>query len=618
MMPTSKINTARQIMLISIFALFIFSPLVVAVVAPGKTLSTIEKRELVAFPEITPDLNMLKQFPAEFEKYFNDHFGFREWLIRRYNYIHMFWLKTSPIEKVMLGKNGWLYRNEYKITDDYRGLAELNQSQLKFWQNALTARKRWLAKQSIHYVLAIAPNKQSIYPEHLPNYVNQVHTDSRLDQFLSYMRNNSSVDILDLRIPLKEAKKDRQVYFKVDSHWNQIGAYAASAYIIQNIRPWFPHKKGLAPLSFSRATTVNGTGQDLANMLGLNNILNEQVVVPILDTTCARRRNEPATHSRRDVDYKEEYTQRRPLVMGCEKSELRCIAFGDSCLRDVIPFLSEHFAQIVFIRNRYTRNKAQNLIQHIRPHILIEEFVENTVVPVSVDYINLGNIMLSRGEINEAARQYQEALTLAPQNPSAHKNLGIIMLHQKNYKQAISHFTASLAQEPKDKNTQQMLQSALTMEAGIKAKTGKIRNRLLTRTMNTALHKQLGGIYKTAGQLDRALTHFSLALAVDPESELLLQKIAEICIYRKNYKNAAAVLEKLTNLNPERAVYYYNMACIEAIRNNTEQSVTLLKTAIEKGYDDFEKVRTDPDLDRLRGNPGYQQLIKRYAAKPEI
>lgn len=611
-------------MLISIFGLFIFSPLVVAVITPAETLSTIEKRDLVPFPDFSPDINVLKKFPAEFEQYFNDHFGFREWLIRCYNYIHIFWLKTSPLSKVILGKDGWLYYNSLyykkdKTTDTCQRMTRLTDLQLKFWKDALETREKWLSEQGIHYLLAIAPDKQSIYPEYLQNYINEAHQYSRTDHFLSYMKNNSNINILDLRIPLKEEKKRQQVYFKTDSHWNHIGAYVACNYIIQNIRSWFPHEKGLKALSFSQISKGEVSGQDLAAMLGLNGVLNEQLVVPVLDTPCAYNISQPADNLLHNMikNAKDRYSRRRPLVMGCEKAELRCVIFGDSFLYDAIPFLAEHFSQISFIRNRYTRNKAKDLIQQIHPHILIEEFVEYTVVPEPVDYNNLGNTMFIQGKINEAARQYQEALKLEPENPSAHKNLGMVMLRKKNYEQAIAHFKTSLAQKPEDKNTEQLLMSALIMDAEVKTKTAKLRNSLLTGIMDSALHRKLGDIYKSTGQYDKALAHFSLALVVEPESELLLQKIAEIYIYRQNYENALMTLARLTGLNPQRAVYYYNMACIEAIRNNTKQSVAFLETAIQKGYGDFEKIRTDPDLDRLRGTPGYQQLIKKYAPSPK-
>ena len=40
-------------------------------------------------------------------------------------------------------------------------------------------------------------------------------------------------------------------------------------------------------------------------------------------------------------------------------------------------------------------------------------------------HINLGNILAEKGQIDEAIRQYQEAIRLKPDNADAHNNLGI-------------------------------------------------------------------------------------------------------------------------------------------------------------------------------------------------
>ncbi len=56
----------------------------------------------------------------------------------------------------------------------------------------------------------------------------------------------------------------------------------------------------------------------------------------------------------------------------------------------------------------------------------------------------------------------------------------------------------------------------------------------------------------------------------------------------------------------------YNLACSLAMRDAAEQSITELGLAIEYGYDDFSHLEVDPDLDSLRGLPGYQALMRQH------
>ena len=59
----------------------------------------------------------------------------------------------------------------------------------------------------------VAPNKQSIYPEKMPESYYRSHGPSRLDQFLDHIRNRSELAIIDLRGDLLEAKSKDQSLF---------------------------------------------------------------------------------------------------------------------------------------------------------------------------------------------------------------------------------------------------------------------------------------------------------------------------------------------------------------------------------------------------------------------
>ena len=72
---------------------------------------------------------------------------------------------------------------------------------------------------------------------------------------------------------------------------------------------------------------------------------------------------------------------------------------------------------------------------------------------------------------------------------------------------------------------------------------------------------------------------------------------------------------KLSHLRPEDAIVFYNLACSYALLNQTRAALGALTRAIDFGYDDFEHLKGDTDLDNLLKDEHFQQYIKQLEKK---
>src|SRR5471032_1208221 len=98
------------------------------------------------------------------------------------------------------------------MIDDVMGNRPFRDSELEAWRDLLQGRHDWLAQRGIRYLFVIPPDKHTIYPEHLPDWlVTAARPPQRLDQFIQYMKAHSDVPVLDLRQTLLDAKKDVRV-----------------------------------------------------------------------------------------------------------------------------------------------------------------------------------------------------------------------------------------------------------------------------------------------------------------------------------------------------------------------------------------------------------------------
>ena len=63
--------------------------------------------------------------------------------------------------------------------------------------------------------------------------------------------------------------------------------------------------------------------------------------------------------------------------------------------------------------------------------------------------------------------------------------------------------------------------------------------------------------------------------------------------------------------DPEDGRSHYNLACLYAKTGEPEAALAALERALAAGYGDWERIGTDPDLEPIRGLPGFAQLERR-------
>lgn len=242
-------------------------------------LENMENRELAQKP--TGDHKSLAEFAEGWERYFSDNFGFRPYLIRWNSILKLTSLGVSPVSSVILGKESWLFYHSEALADgntvnDFRGTIPLAQAELVKLRMRLEANQRAFARRNIAYLVAVVPNKNTIYSEYLPDSIRKFREITRLDQLLEHMRSHSPVKILDLREALFKAKTEYPVYWKSDSHWNSYGAYIGYVEIMRQLSAYLPALP-VVPIEDGRITIEpSPSGGDLAQMLFLQDAWAEE------------------------------------------------------------------------------------------------------------------------------------------------------------------------------------------------------------------------------------------------------------------------------------------------------------------------------------------------------
>jgi hypothetical protein len=328
-----------------------------------------ENRRLATKPVFKSGWRALPRYKSEFEIYFNDRFGFRNTLVRWHHVAELRLFGISPVPQVIVGTDGWLFHGRSVALDNLRPAQPFTPRELEQWGQALERRRAALARLGARFIVVIAPDKQSVYPEFLPARVQTAQGPSRgpsrMGQLTEYLGAGSQVEALDLRPALLRAKGDLPLFHRTDTHWNQLGAYAGYRALMEPLSRWFPAMQALPLPAFLIERRVGRSG-NLARMLALADLYDDELVT--VTPLIARRARllETVTGANRQTS--------KPVVMGIEGTNLpRAVMLHDSFGDDMMPLLAEHFSRIVFLR---TRQLNMELIRRERPNVVIMELAE--------------------------------------------------------------------------------------------------------------------------------------------------------------------------------------------------------------------------------------------------
>jgi dienelactone hydrolase len=78
----------------------------------------------------------------------------------------------------------------------------------------------------------------------------------------------------------------------------------------------------------------------------------------------------------------------------------------------------------------------------------------------------------------------------------------------------------------------------------------------------------------------------------------------------KRYRDAAQTFKLATEVNPERAGAFFNLAWAYAASGDKKKSLQALKTAVDKGFRDLAAITDNKAFDSIRNDPQYQQVIE--------
>ena len=127
-------------------------------------------------------------------------------------------------------------------------------------------------------------------------------------------------------------------------------------------------------------------------------------------------------------------------------------------------------------------------------------------------------------------------------------------------------------------------------------------------------HTSTGSLARSneQNQLDFELDFFSRILERHPNYVDVLRVQGNNLTLKGRFAEGMQIDKRLVQLRPSDPLAHYNLACSYALLKRPEQALKTLRRAVELGYRDFRYMREDRDLDSIRHDPRFRQLLREY------
>lgn len=289
----------------------------------------------------------------DFNKYYDDNYGLKPELVDSYLKFKSQVLNDNPLpNRVFKGKEDWYFLgNQFnELFNDSFGNHPFSKFELETIKNNIKAIRDKLESKGIGFYIVVPSNKHRVYSEMLPYRIEQKPT--RLEALNSYLKKEIDFELLDLRDTLVSCKGNELLYYKTNTHWNDLGAFIGYRKTLSTLNLDVP-KESISDYTIEYKPIKRG---DITEMINLK--FKESAVFTSKKTTSDIQRLKSKRHH---LHFKNP-TKTKKLVM-----------YRDSFSNAWIKYFNQSFGETIYFRGY---NINYDIINKEKPDVLVFEIIE--------------------------------------------------------------------------------------------------------------------------------------------------------------------------------------------------------------------------------------------------
>ena len=256
-----------------------------------------------------------------------------------------------------------------------------------------------------------------------------------------------------------------------------------------------------------------------------------------------------------------------------------------------------------------------------------------------VAYTNLGVTLQKQGKLDDAASNYERALTSKPHFIEAENDLGQARLLQGRTTEAIAHFEAAIHLKPDFADAHLNLGDALDKQGKFSDSAAQYRATLQIQPDNVIAHAGLGTALAEQGQTAEAISELNEAIRLNPDYAAARSDLGLLLANLGRTPEAIIQFSAAVRLDPNNPAAHYNLGTALGAQGRINEAIDQFQAAIHLRpgnapahmnlgkafatigqYDDAiaqftEALRLDPTLTEARENIEAVRSLQRPPSK---
>jgi tetratricopeptide (TPR) repeat protein len=224
---------------------------------------------------------------------------------------------------------------------------------------------------------------------------------------------------------------------------------------------------------------------------------------------------------------------------------------------------------------------------------------------------NLANLLLAQGETDAAIARYSKAVQIDPLFAESYNGLGLALMQTGKLEQAVICFRKAAKLRPVFRDGLRNLKLAESLSERIFHAASGMRDALNFNIQTEDLDFKMIELLEKKENLEKSLEHFQKTLSLQPGfADFDQNNIAVVLAVKRKYEQKLDLLRHISEVKPDRAEADYHIACIYSRKGQARQGVSWLNQAIAKGFDRWNLIETDSDLDLIRDDANFPRRVE--------
>ena len=243
-----------------------------------------------------------------------------------------------------------------------------------------------------------------------------------------------------------------------------------------------------------------------------------------------------------------------------------------------------------------------------------EAYKKSTRIDSSYDeaWSHLGSLLEDLGRYEEALPAYKKAVQLMPDNADYWNGLGNTYYGLKEFTEAELAYKKAISIDSANFYPWQNLGRLYSYQDKYAESSVCFKKAVQINPTNQYCWVKLLDMLEKAGLEEEQIEWLKKKQLFFPDNIYIRGQLTSLYLERKDYPNAERYLIESIKLNPTSPSLNYRIAGMYSLWNKKDSAIHYLEIAFINGFDNFQRLENDSDLENIRNTPAFIELIKKY------